>query len=93
MQRLERIVHGLIIALCEWILKQIDPKPEPKLADFGKHNILVRRDDGSVTPMDDDELWDMMDEIDEKERSLENWWLVTFAKAARQFGEGVYANH
>ena len=89
MQRFEHFVHGLIVALCEWIIKRITPEP----LDFGKHNIIVRRDDGSITPMGDDELWDMMDELDEKQRTQENWWLVTFAKASRQYGEGIYSNN
>lgn len=89
MRRFEHFVHRLIIALCERILKRVTPET----VDFGKHNIIVRRDDGSITPMGDDELWDIMDELEEKERSQENWWLVTFAKAAKQYGEGIYANN
>lgn len=86
---MRRFIRSLIVSLCERILKRITPKP----IDFGKHSILVLRDDGSHTPMEDDELWDMMDELDEHEKAQENWWLVTFAKAARQYGEGIYANN
>ena len=87
--KIKRFVVSLIVGLCERILKRVTPKP----IDFGKHNILVLRDDGSHTPMGDDELWDMMDELDEHEKAQENWWLVTFAKAARQYGEGIYAHN
>jgi len=89
MQRLEHIVHCLIIALCEWVLKRVTPKP----LDCGKHNLLARREDGSLSPVTDDELWDMMDKVAEEEDKQEDWWLMTFAKAARQYGEGIYAKN
>jgi hypothetical protein len=89
MQRLEQIVHGLIIALCEWILKRITPKP----LDCGKHNMLARREDGSLTPVTDDDLWDMMDKAAEEEDKQADWWLMTFARAAQKYGEGIYTNN
>lgn len=89
MRRIENYIHRLIISLCEWVLKRVAPQP----LDFGKHGIIVLRDDGSHAPIDDDELWDMMDELAENERARENWWLVTFAKAAKRYGEGIYANN
>ena len=89
MRRFEHLIHGLIVGLCRWVLKRIAPEP----LDFGKHGMLMLRDDGSYTPVGDDELWDMMDELAENERAQENWWLVTFAKAAKRYGEGIYANN
>jgi len=84
MHRYLAIALGFVVGICEKILEQDKP------LDFGKHGVLIRREDDSLTPMTDDELWDMMDDAAAIEDEQEDWWLMTFAKAAQQYGEGIY---
>ena len=83
------IFIGFLVGVCERILRHIKPEP----LDFGKHNVLMRRKDGSLIAMTDDDLWGMLDTAAEFEDEREDRWLMLFAEAARKHGKGIYLNN
>ena len=69
------------------LLAWIESKRNQPL-DFGNHGIIARRADGSLKPLTDDEMWNMMADTD---LTAEDYWDDLFARAYYQYGEGIMA--
>ena len=54
-------VINAILSTTDRVLDYFDPLEE---MDFGKHNVLIRRDGGAMTPMTDEDMWGMLDSDD-----------------------------